>query len=914
MIDDVRSHVSAAWIGSADDVLDRLGTSSRGLDEREAARRRRTGGPNELVDANPPRPLALLFAQFRSVFIVILLAAAVISGFTGDWADCAAIGAILIANAGIGFFQEYGAEKALAALRRLTGRTAKVRRIRATRVIPAAELVVGDIVLLEPGDVVPADARLLESSACSTVEAALTGESTPVEKDARARFEEHDVSLADRSNMVWFGTSIAAGTATAVVTAIGMNTEVGKIAGMVERAGEGEITPLRRRLTRLGRQLAAVALAIVGVLFVIGSLRGDSLLELALASVSLAVAAVPEGLPAVVTIALAVGVRRMARRRALIRRLHAVETLGAATIVCSDKTGTLTIGEMTVKELIAGGRIHDVEGGGYAPEGAIRARDGGAPEVDALLLAFAGCSSAVLSRDEDGVYRVVGDPTEGALLAAAGKAGVDAAQIERDWPKLGEIPFDSDRKRMTIVRLERGASRAKAWMKGAPDVVLARCVAIREGGCVRALDERDRDSIERELSALADRAMRVLAVAEREFSPPPSRLDAESIESEFTWLGIAAMVDPPRPEAKAAVAKCRSAGIRVAMITGDHPRTAVAIAREIGIASAESQALTGTEIDRLDDASFARVLAQTPRVAVFARVSAAHKLRIVDALQSAGEVVAMTGDGVNDAPAIKGADVGIAMGRSGTEVTKEASDIVITDDRFATIVDAIEQGRGVDANVRKTLLYLLAGNFGELVFVTICVVGGSPMPLAPIQLLWINLVTDGFPALCLAVDPIDDDLMRRPPRASGAPIVDSGFIDAVTRSGLVTAAGALGVYAFASGGWLENGGIEMARAHAFTFLVYVELLRSFGFRSETKRIWQRSLMENSKLLAVVTVGIAVQLIVPHIRPIAEILQMPPMPISHCAALLLVACGATILMELLKRPARKSADANSIDRG
>lgn len=901
------SHAPQAWHAlSSDQTLAALDASPAGLEEAEVARRMAIAGPNEIADAKPIRPLALLAAQFKSVLIAILLAAAVISGASGEWADCLAIGAILVINAVIGFFQEYGAEKALAALRKLTGRTARVRRSGTARVVKAAELVPGDVILLESGDVVPADARLLEAAALRTNEAPLTGESLPVAKDART-LDRADAPLAERSNMVHLGTSVATGCAVAIVTAIGMATEVGRIAGLVVHAGDDEITPLQRRLAALGRVLAWCALATVGIVFISGLVRGLPLLEVLLTSVSLAVAAVPEGLPAVVTIALAVGVQRMARRRALVRKLQAVETLGAATVVCTDKTGTLTVGEMTVRALAAAGRRYVVTGEGYAPAGDVRLDHGNGPtdlpadalaESDAaisrqLLAAFAGCATASLVR-QDGAWIIVGDPTEGALLAAAAKVAITPETIERHALKLAEIPFDSERKRMSVLRRTTGEA-ARLVVKGAPDVVLERCSFIRDADGVRPLTDVDRASIQRELTAFADRALRVLAAAERDMERMPPRLDPEVIERDLTWLGIAGMVDPPRPEARAAVAKCKEAGIRVVMITGDHPRTALAVARELGIAGPESgtgHALSGAEVDAMDDAAFARAARDA---AVYARVTAAHKLRIVRALQAAGEVVAMTGDGVNDAPAIRGADVGIAMGKSGTEVTKEASDIVITDDHFATIVEAIEQGRGVDQNVRKTLLYLLAGNLGELIFVVTCVAFLLPLPLAPIQLLWINLITDGFPALCLAVDPIDEGVMRRKPRSPRAPIIDRAFVFSIAGSGFVTAAAALGVYLYA----LRSGDVAMARAHAFTTLVYVELLRSFSFRSESRPLWRIPVASNLKLLGVVMLGLAVQFAVPHLRPLGDLLRVPEMTMSHCVALLAVAVVATLMIEGIK---------------
>jgi P-type Ca2+ transporter type 2C len=896
--------VEAPWTRSADEVVRSLSSSPTGLTPEEALRRSREHGRNELAEASGVHPFSLLIAQFRSVLVVILVAAAALSGATGEWADCAAIGGILLANAVIGFYQEYSAERSLAALRKMTGRIAKVRRANVVSAIPAAEVTVGDIILLEAGDVVPADARLLETAGLSIVESALTGESVPVEKEAGAIHAHPSTALGDRSNMVWLGTAVAAGTSLAVVTAIGMHTEVGRIAGMVATAGEGDVTPLQRRFAELGRKLAAVALAAVAVVFAVGALRGMPLLDLLLASVSLAVAAVPEGLPAVVTIALAIGVRRMARRRALIRRLQAVETLGAATVVCSDKTGTLTLGDMTVRALIVGRRHFDVTGDGYAPQGEIRASDGGtADDTHRLLLTFAGSSTASLARDANGGWSVVGDPTEGALLSAAGKRGIDPKSIELRFPKCGEIPFDSERKRMSVLRrVAADGDAVRVFVKGAPDIVLSCCVAIRDGDTTRPLTDSDREAIRDDLARLAARAMRVLAAAEREFTSRPESLDPETIESRLTWLGVAAMVDPPRPEARGAVEKCHGAGIRVAMITGDHPATAQAIALEIGISKRSDRALSGPEIDRLDDAALSQALRADPPVTVFARVSAAHKLRIVRALRNNGEVVAMTGDGVNDSPAIKGADVGIAMGRGGAEVTKEASDIVITDDRFATIVEAIEQGRGASRNIRKALMYLLAGNLGELLYVTTCIASGLPMPLAPIQLLWINLITDGLPALCLAVDPIDDDVMRSKPRSPQAPIIGRTFIATITTSGVVTASTALAVFLYT----LRSGDVAKAQAHGFTVLVFIELLRSFCFRSEKRPLWSIDLTTNRRLLLVVVIGVAVQFAVPHLQPLTDILHVNRMAVTDCAVLLAIAIVATFALEVIKVLRRRLA--------
>lgn len=884
--------VTPAWHALDEGAaLAKVSSSRAGLTENEAARRLAERGPNELRQAAPIRPFMLFLAQFKSLIVWILVAAALVSGILGEWADCIAILAIVIANALIGFYQEYSAERSLAALRRMTAPKARVRRDGRSLSIPAAEVVPGDVLELEAGDLVPADARVLEAAVLKTVEAALTGESEAVEKVAECPIDQQDVPLGDRRNMVFLGTSVAAGKGLALAVETGMGTEIGHIADLLaETAGE-EATPLQKRLNSFGRILAWASLAIVSLIFALGLMRGIPALELFLTSISLAVAAVPEGLPAVVTIALAVGVQRMAARRALVRKLHSVETLGSANVICTDKTGTLTVGEMTVRALWTAATTYEVTGEGYAPEGAIQVKGialeaGREGPLRELLTAFVGCNGASLEHEES-VWKVIGDPTEGALLTAGAKLGLTAADIERETPRVAEIPFDSDRKRMTVVRrLPDGSLRALS--KGAPDVLLGLCTRIREATGVRAMTDEDRRAILVENAALAGRALRVLAAASRELEPGCDPASAAAVERELIFLGLAGMYDPPRAEAKSAVALARSAGIRVVMITGDHPHTALAVARELGIAEQEDIALSGNELDHLDDAALGE---RVERVAVYARVTAAHKLRIVRAWRARGGVVAMTGDGVNDAPAIKGADIGIAMGRSGTEVTKEASDMVITDDNFASIVAAVEEGRGIYDNIKKTMQYLLAGNVGEILLMTACVLIGLPMPLLPIQLLWINLVTDGLPALCLATDPIDTAVMKRKPRRREENLTDRGFVGLMIATGLLTSGVALAVYLYSLGRVSQ----EMARDHAFTVLVYSELLRSFGARSETRSVWQVGLLSNVKLALVVLASMALTFWAPHNAWLGSFLRVEPMPIYHC--LVLLAVGAIPLLAL-----------------
>ena len=891
-----------AWHQSSPEaVLERLGSSRDGLSEGEAGTRLARHGPNALRQEDPIRPLDLLLGQFKNLLVWILAAAAVVSGALGEWMDCVAILAIVVLNAVIGFVQEYHAEKSLAALKRMTAPRARVRREGRSRMIPATEVVPGDVLELEAGDLVPADARLLEAASLKHVESALTGESEGVEKDPFP-LDPPEVPLGDRRNMAFMGTAVAAGAGLAAVVGTGMDTEIGRIATLLENASREDVeeeTPLQHRLEAFGRVLVWASLGIVGLVFVLGWLRHLPLLDLFLTSVSLAVAAVPEGLPAVVTIALAVGVQRMAKRRALVRKLASVETLGSTNVICSDKTGTLTMGEMTVRELQVSGEGFSVSGEGYAPEGAVlfSGKPPGPEQgsrLEELLRIFVGCNGAQLSR-EDAAWKAVGDPTEGALLAAGGKGGVHQADLEKGLPKVAQFPFDSDRKRMTVVR-RMPDGKARALVKGAPDALLGRCTRILDRGGVRPMTEADRQAVLIANLEMADKALRVLAAAYRDLdgSVPSS---AEDVERDLVFVGLAGMQDPPRPEAVEAVKHCQSAGIRVVMITGDHPRTALAIARELGITKPGEQALTGAELDRLPDAELQARVSQVP---VYARVTAEHKLRIVRAWKAHDAVVAMTGDGVNDAPAIKGADIGVAMGKSGTEVAKGASDMVITDDNFASIVAAVEEGRGIYDNIRKTIQYLLGGNIGELLIVASCVMLGLPMPLLPIHLLWINLVTDGLPALCLATDPIDPDVMRRRPRRRSEKITDGPFLVQMLLTGLLTGGVTLAIYVFT----LRRESLEEARSMAFAVLVFAELFRSFGCRSETRPVWEVSLFSNLKLALVVFVSFLFQVWSHHNAWLGAFLKTPQMSWADCLSLVPLALIPLLVLEGFKLVRRR----------
>ncbi|MEQ1839435.1 MAG: cation-translocating P-type ATPase [Verrucomicrobiales bacterium] len=873
------------------EVLENFRSRATGLSREEAGARLAETGPNLLKEGKKVSPLKILLSQFSSLIVWILIFAGILSGFLGDGVDAIAILAIVVLNAVIGFYQEYNAEKSIAALKKMAAPGAKVWRDGLVRSVPAAEVVPGDILEFEAGDLVAADARLLAASSLKCVEASLTGESNAVEKNAEIT-SGPETPLGDRGNMIFMGTSVAAGSGRGVVVATAMQTEIGRIAGLLDSTGEDEETPLQKKLTSFGRILVWASLGIVALLFGLGLLRGMPFLEMFMTAVSLAVASVPEGLPTVVTIALALGVMRMSRRHALVRKLPSVETLGSTNVICTDKTGTLTIGEMTVRVLYVAGHSFDIAGEGYEPEGEIliegrslEARH--LPPLLELSNCLIGCNNSHLVL-EDGVWKVIGDPTEGAMLSAGHKAGGSKDRLEKKWPKHHEIPFDSDRKRQSVVRmLPDGGLRA--YINGAPDLLLKHCTRIFTAEGIRSLAEDDRTEILARNADLAGRGLRVLGSACRDLdTSSPDHLTAETVEQDLIFVGLTGMYDPPRPEAKEAIAKCHQAGIRVVMITGDHPKTAVAVGRELGIVRIDETALTGADLDRLGDEA---LLEQVDRVAVYARVTAAHKLRIVRALKSAGAVVAMTGDGVNDAPAIKGADIGIAMGRTGTEVTKQAADMIITDDNFASIVAAVEEGRGIYDNIRKTLQYLLAGNCGELMLITAAIVMGVPMPLIALHLLWINLITDGLPAICLATDPIHADVMRQLPRARHERITDGGFLGTMFITGFFTAGVSMAVYLYA----FEKHGLEIARTHAFATLVFSELLRAFGARSETRPLWRINQFTNVRLIAVVVISFAIQLCSHQIPALAGFLKTAMIPFSD--GLILMAVGTIPLLAM-----------------
>lgn len=861
----------------------------QGLSAVEAARRLAQHGPNALRKAPGVTPLALLAGQFGSVVIWILIGAAGVSIALGEGVEGLAILAIVLLNALIGFGQEYRAERAVAALARLTAPRARVIRDGQAAVIAAAEIVCGDLLLLDAGDLVAADAQLIEAAALHTNEAPLTGESQPVAKHVGGCPAE--TPLAERQNMVFLGTSVASGSGRALVIATGMATEVGHIATLLATARSG-VTPLQRRLDLVARRLVAACLGIVALVFVLGFLRGFPPLDLFRSAISLAVAAIPEGLPAAVTIALALGVQRMVRRHALVRRLSAVETLGCAQVICSDKTGTLTMGAMTVRTIVTSASILSVSGEGYSPSGAFFANGETVSTaadslLDALLRAGVACNDAEL-QTQDGHLRVIGDPTEIALLVVAAKRGLTRASLASAMPRLGVLPFDSDRKRMTVLCQRDG--RAWAFVKGAPEVILERCTALRTPDGVQRLTDRDRARMQQASALMAHAALRVLALAER---PLDTLEDVAASEQALTLLGLVGLQDPPRPEARDAVQRCQRAGIRTVMITGDHPDTARAIARELGLLAAGDTVVVGPELDRLSDQELTQRVAS---IAVYARVTAEHKLRIVRAWKARGAVVAMTGDGVNDAPALQEASIGVAMGRSGTEVTKEAAAIIVTDDNFTSIVAAVEEGRGIYDNIAKTLAYLVGGNTAELTVMLVAALVGWPLPLLPLQLLWINLIIDGLPALALATDPIDPAVLLCPPRPPEAQLLDGLFYRRIALVGGLTAAVVLSAFAYE---WYQTYNLAQARNAAFSTMVLAALLRAFSMRSMTRTVWQMGLLSNLQLLGIVLASFGLQLAVHHVDALQRLLGTAPISLGQCLAWIGLGAVPLLVLELGK---------------
>ncbi len=861
-------------------ALARFESAPSGLTGAEAAQRLVQHGPNELQAAPTVSPWALLVAQFRNVLILILLGATALSAVLGHAVEAIAITVIVLFAVLLGFVQEYRAEKAMSALRALAAPTATALRDGEETEVAARDLVPGDVILLAAGDRVPADARLLEAFNLALQEAALTGESVPVHKHT-ALLADAQLPLGDRRNMAFAGTNVTSGRGRALVTASGMATEFGRIAQMLQTVETGK-TPLQVNLDKLGAQLARAALVVVLIIVGLGLARGQPFIEMLVFGIALAVAVVPEALPAVVTISLALGVQRLVKRHALMRRLAAVETLGSTSVICSDKTGTLTRDQMTVRRVWLDGAWIEVSGSGYDPQGEFRRgelRVEPTPALTELLTAAALCTDARTVHGEDGRWTVKGDPTEGALVVAAAKAGLHKPDLDRRFPRVDEIPFDADTKRMTTLHSVDG--RTVAYVKGAPEVIVAAC----------ALDDAARAAALEAARAMAAQALRVLALARR------TDAQRDQVDHGLTLLGLVGMIDPPRPEAKAAVEACERAGIRVVMITGDHPQTAAAVARELALLK-DGEVVTGAELDAMDDATFER---EIERIAVLARVSPAHKLRAVTALQARGHVVAMTGDGVNDAPALKRADIGVAMGITGTDVAKEAAAMTLTDDNFASIVAAVEEGRGIFGNIKKYLMFLLSSNIGEIGLMAGTALLGLPLPLTAVQILYVNLATDGLPALALAVDPPESDLMQRPPRDARTGIFTRGVVTLMLIAGAWSTLANLGLFALAL-----NSGRDATHAMtmAFVSLVLIQFFNAYSFRSDRLSVLHRPFANTWLNLA-----IGWELLLLAAVVYVPVLQGPfsTFALTLDDALIIVGTAATILpvMEIAKAFARRT---------
>ncbi|MEM2027547.1 MAG: calcium-translocating P-type ATPase, PMCA-type [Candidatus Bathyarchaeia archaeon] len=859
---------------SEEKVLEALKTSRSGLSAEEARKRLLEYGPNKLISKGGVNPIKIFLNQFKDIFVLMLIAAVIISvamafakpepPTTEDYADALTIGAIVILNAVVGFVQEYRSEKAIEAMRRLTAPKATVIRDGHSVIIPAEEVVPGDILVLETGDRVAADARLIEVVELKTNEAVLTGESTPVEKHVGILPENTPVS--DRRNMVFMATHVIYGRGKAVVTSTGMRTEFGKIAELVQEMEEEE-TPLKAKLERFAKKLGVIVIVICVIVFalelidiyVYGAAKAESLMDAFFTAVALAVSAVPEGLPAVVTVTLALGARELAKRNAIIRRLSSAETLGSVTVICSDKTGTLTKGEMTVRRIYVNGKIIEVTGVGYEAKGEFLEGDKrvdvkSRPDLSLLLIGSALCTNA----QYDG-KSVFGDLTEGALIVAAAKAGLWKEDLEKIYPRIYEVPFTSERKKMTTVH-KSNDGRLMVFMKGAPEVVLQHCTHILKNGKPERLSERDRKEILSVNERMASEALRVLGVAYRELNENEIDLGKEAqkvIESNLIFIGLLGMIDPPREEAKIANQVCQKAGIKTVMITGDHKLTAIAIAKEIGIMQEGDLALTGEELDRMNDEEFEKIV---ENVKVYARVSPEHKLRIVRALKKKGHIVAMTGDGVNDAPALKQADIGIAMGITGTDVTKEAADMILADDNFATIVRAIEGGRTIYDNIRKFAFFLLRCNFDELFVIGTFALLGLELPLTPGMILWINLVTDGGPAIALSQDPPAEDVMSRPPRDPKEGILQ-GKVASILATMVTQFLGTAVLFYVAYYIWGRP--LEEARTLAFVQATLQELVVVWNSRSDTKNAFKVGFTNNKYLLAAVLASAALTALVPY---------------------------------------------------
>ena len=887
------------YLMKIDDVLKALDTKVSGLSHSEANQRIARYGYNEIEERKRTPAWKMFLNQFKSILIIILIIATIISAALGELLDAIVILIIVILNAVLGFYQERKAEHALEALKRMAAPKAEVMRDGERKIIDAREAVPGDIVFLKVGDRIPADARVIEQMNLKADESILTGESVPVDKisDMLSAKNMQDVPVAERKNMLFSGTTVVYGHCKAVVVSTANQTEFGKIAKMLEVAEEE--TPLQKRLDVLGRQLGIIILVIAALVFVTGFFEGEPLLLMFLTAVALAVAAIPEGLPTVITITLALGLRKMASKNAIVRRLHAVETLGSTTVIASDKTGTLTVNEMTVRKLWVDNRIIDVIGEGYENEGAFL-ENGKKIKADESLQLLLGTGMLCNDAQESG-GDYLGDPTEIALLVSAKKAGLE--DLRQKYKRVAEIPFDSKRKMMSVACMV--GDRKIIYTKGAVEEVLKKCTSIYVRGGAKLLSDADRKKILETNRMFAQNALRVLAFAVRKVSPK----DMLS-ESEMVFIGLQGMIDPPRPEAKQAIELCKKAGIKVVMITGDHKDTAVAVGRELGIIDLLEQTsknvMTGAELEQISDDEFAGIV---ENVAIYARVSPEHKVRITDALKAKGHIVAMTGDGVNDAPALKRADIGIAMGITGTDVSKEASDIILLDDNFSSIVAAVEEGRGIYDNIKKAIHYLLSCNVGEVAAIFTSIIINLPLPLLPIQILWMNLLSDGPPTLALAVEPKDKNVMNRKPRDPKEKILGRKSFSTIALVAVIMAIGTIGIfyYSLTTRGWQYGRPLSAeeppeyymyALTMSFTTLIMFQVFLAISFRSE-QPIYKAGILSNRKMIIALSITFALQLMIIYVPYFNPIFKTMPLAITDWLLIIGVSVTGLIAHEMQK---------------
>lgn len=858
------------------EVLNELKTNlSSGLSKKEASERLARYGKNELEAQAKKSFITKLIAQFADFLIIILLIAAGISAFVGEKEDSLVILAIVIINAILGIYQEGKAEKSVEALQKLSAPNAKAIREGDLLTLPAAEIVPGDIVVLEAGDIVPADIRLLESSNMKVEEASLTGESVPVEKDAKSQIVG-SVGIGDRHNMAFSSTIVTYGRGRGVVIGTGHDTEIGNIATKIQTYDDEE-TPLQIKLNQLGKVLGTLTIIICIMVFILGFLQGRQVLRMLLTSISLAVAAIPEGLPAIVTIVLSIGMNRMAGKNAIVKKLLAVETLGATSVICSDKTGTLTQNEMTVVKAFVDDKILDVEGGGYDPFGDVKL-DGKKININSLpnlrnLVSIGSLANDAQLSNTTGSYKIIGDPTEGAIITFAGKLGQSAEQLNMVYPRVQELPFDSSRKMMTTFHSSYINGKIVSFTKGAPDIVISKCTKIALNGKIVDFTKDLKANVLAVNTKFARSALRVLSMAYKVWNEVPDHPTFEKVENDMIFVGLVGMIDPARPEVKESIKLCKQAGIETIMITGDYKETAYAIAKDLGMVESESQAMMGEELNNYSDEELREVVKKTK---VYARVSPEHKVKIVTALKENGQITSMTGDGVNDALALKKADIGVAMGITGTDVAKNTADVILTDDNFATIVNAVEEGRIIFSNIKKFVFFLLSCNIGEILLVFVSILIGWEVPLVPIQLLWLNLVTDSFPAMALGVENAEPGIMSQPPRDTKEPILDKTMMGGIIFQAVAIAFASLLSYFWAAKVYGVGRNLVHVRTVVFTTLITAELLRAFSSRSQIYTLFKIGFFSNMRMIQAVFASFILTVLVLYVPVLNGIFDVMPL--------------------------------------